>query len=78
MYEAVIRECLAAAGLVGRYDPRHVEAWMRLEHPTLDHLSREDFAHEVIWATRCIDRDGVAQSELLAGSLGLIPSGRAA
>ena len=24
-------------------DPRHVEAWMRLEHPTLDGLSRSEF-----------------------------------
>ena len=78
MYEQLIKETLAKLGLVGRYDARHVEAWMRLEHPTLDHLSREAFACEVIWAARCIDRDGIAQSELLAGSLGLAASGRAA
>jgi hypothetical protein len=24
-------------------DPRHVEAWMRLAHPTLDGLSRSEF-----------------------------------
>jgi len=77
MYEALIRKVLAQAGLVGRYEPRHVEAWMRLEHPTLDRLSAEQFSREVICATRCIDRDGVARSELLAGSLGLV-AGRAA
>jgi hypothetical protein len=28
-------------------DPRHVEAWMRLEHPTLDGLSRQEFTEAV-------------------------------
>ena len=28
-------------------DPRHVEAWMRLEHPTLDGLSRRAF-HDAV------------------------------
>jgi hypothetical protein len=78
MYESLIRECLARAGRLGKYDPRHVEAWMRLEHPTLNGLAPEAFASEVLWATRCIDRDGVTRSELLAGSLGLAPAGRAA
>ena len=28
-------------------DPRHIEAWMRLEHPTLDALSAAEWAREV-------------------------------
>ena len=28
-------------------DPRHIEAWMRLEHPTLDALSAAESTREV-------------------------------
>ena len=35
-------------------DPRHVEAWMRLEHPTLDGLSRAEFTEAMYAAlARC-------------------------
>lgn len=29
MYEQMIREALAKQGAIGRYEPRHVEAFMR-------------------------------------------------
>ena len=37
------------------HDPRHIEADMRSEHGTLDHLSRDAFQAEVLMAIRCID-----------------------
>ena len=52
-------------------DPRHVEAWMRLEHPTLDTLSPERFAAEVDVAVACIAEAGLTASEALAASFGL-------
>jgi hypothetical protein len=52
-------------------DPRHVEAWMRLEHPTLDGLSPERFTAEVRVALGCIADAGPDQSEALAASFGI-------
>jgi hypothetical protein len=69
-YPNLIRECLAQAGRIGT-DPRHVEAWMRLEHGTLDALSRKEFAREVEIAAQCVEAAGAADSEALAASLGL-------
>lgn len=53
------------------HDPRHVEAFMRVDHSTLDHLSPSRFAHEVVIASRCVDEAGRVQSELLAQTYGL-------
>jgi hypothetical protein len=50
---------------------RHIEAWLRLEHPTLDHLSADRFKHEVRVALDCIAEGGAEQSEQLAQSFGL-------
>jgi hypothetical protein len=52
-------------------DPRHVEAWMRLEHPTLDGLSRAEFECEVDDAVVAIAAAGPDESEALAASFGL-------
>jgi len=52
-------------------EPRHVEAWMRVEHPTLDHLSPTRFKREVTLALDCIAEAGAEQSEALARSYGL-------
>lgn len=52
-------------------NPTHVEAWMRSEHATLDHLSASDFAAEVRAAERMIADAGAAMSERLAASFGL-------
>ena len=70
MYQQTIREMAAALGYVG-VDPRHVEAWMRLEHSTLDGLSRARFRDEVEIAIACIHHDGTKNSESLAQSFGL-------
>lgn len=70
MYEQLIREALAEQGAIGKYDPRHIEAFMRLEHSTLDGLSRGQFASEVSTARVCIDEGGRDGAESLARSYG--------
>lgn len=59
------------AELAPQVDPRHVEAWMREEHPTLDHLSPAAFQREVAVAVELIAIVGTQQSESLAQSRGL-------
>jgi hypothetical protein len=53
------------------YDPRHIEAMMRLEHPTLDGLAPFRFVEEVGIAVRCVDEAGEATAEMIAQSFGL-------
>lgn len=65
-YQAVIKK-ISGNG----YDPRHIEAYMRLEHSTLDGLSRTQFAHEVRIGMDCVDEDGVENAERCAKSFGL-------
>ena len=57
-------------------DPAHVEAWMRLEHGTLDGLSRWQFASEVQTALSCIEAAGLDECDKLAHSFGLQPRPR--
>ena len=52
-------------------DPRHVEAFMRAEHGTLDGLSPERFRAEALLAGRCVMQAGGAAAEKLALSYGL-------
>ncbi len=52
-------------------DARHVEAWMRLEHPTLDGLSAAEFEREIDLAVAAIATAGATESEALAASFGL-------
>ena len=52
-------------------DPRHVEAWMRLGHPTLDGLSRSEFLAAVYEALGQVQDARAAESEALATSSGL-------
>jgi len=70
-YQQLIREAIARAGQVGAADPRHVEAWMRLEHGCLDGLSRAQFVAEVKTALACIAAGPLPDSEALAQSMGL-------
>lgn len=70
-YQEEIRARLAETGHVGKYDPRHVEAYMRLEHGTLDGLSARQFNAEVEVSRQCIDAGGSADAESLALSYGL-------
>ena len=52
-------------------DPRHVEAWMRLEHPTLDGLDLIGFKKAAYAAADAAIDAGAAESEVLAQSFGL-------
>ena len=70
MYQQLIREFAARLGRIG-VDPHHVEAWIRVEHSTLDWMDRERFHFEVEVEIACIDHAGDDQSEALARSFGL-------
>ena len=76
-----------AAAMMSRYateiqrlapdaDPAHVEAWMRLEHGTLDSLNPAHFAREVQIAVGCITFAGLHESDELARCYGLQPRAR--
>lgn len=68
-YAETIRMAAARQGRRG-YDARQIEAWMRLEHDTLDALGPAEFEREVETACRCMDADPEL-SRKLADSLGL-------
>ncbi len=52
-------------------DPRHVEAWMRLEHRTLDGLSATDFTHAMFAALGSVNHATPRENEALAASFWL-------
>ena len=58
------------ATLAPGYKPAQIEAFMRVEHSTLDGLSPQRFASEVRLACQCIDADP-AMASRLAASFGL-------
>lgn len=61
-----------AAGLNhSNTDPRHIEAWIRLDRDCLDSLSAGQFTRQVKIALLCIVATGKDQSETLAASYGL-------
>lgn len=70
LYSDTIRTTLAELGFIGT-NPNWVEAWMRLEHPTLDGLSRSQFKSEVKIAVECIHAASDADSINLARSYGM-------
>lgn len=70
MYQQMIREILAKIGRA-EIDPRHIEAYMRLEHPTLDGLSATQLRREVAISVKCVDAAGLAEAEACAASFGL-------
>lgn len=53
------------------FDVRHIEAYMRLEHATLDGLSGWQFDEEVATGICCIEQGGLTAAEELAQSYGL-------
>jgi hypothetical protein len=65
MYRTIITQ------IAPSYDPRHIEAHMRSELGTLDHLSSERFAAEVTAAVMCIEAGGAEMAEKLAQSYGM-------
>lgn len=56
--------------IVPKYDPRHIEAFMRLQHSTFDHLSRAEFLRECYIAAGCVDEGGKENAERCAQSFG--------
>ena len=69
MYQKIIKRFLEQQG--SKADPRHVEAWMRLQYGTLDSLLASEVESEVKIAVACIDHGGLEHSEELAQSYGL-------
>lgn len=53
------------------HDPRHIEAFVRLEYDRLGHLSIQTLRREAKIASACIVADGVENAEALAVSFGL-------
>jgi len=70
MYQKLIKEILKEIGRA-YMDPRHIEAYMRLEHATLDGLSREQFGRSVRISSCCVQTEGTRKAEELAESYGL-------
>lgn len=70
MYQKMIKEILKKIDRA-YMDPRHVEAYMRLEWGTLDSLPRIRFEKEVQLASCCVQADGHIKAEELARSYGL-------
>jgi hypothetical protein len=71
MYQQMIREAMARTGSISKADPRHVEAWMREDHYTLDALSPSQFTAAVVRALECVSEAGRDMSEQLACAVGL-------
>ena len=71
LYQEAIREDMAALGFIGRHDPATIEAWMRLEHGTLDGLSPSRFRAEVATSIECADASTPAENTSLCESYGL-------
>lgn len=68
LYARTIRDEAKVMGV--EVDPRHVEAWMRLEWGVLDARPRSDF-RRYITLTREIERTNPGEGEALAVSYGL-------
>jgi hypothetical protein len=66
-YQKVIAGMKAAQG----FNPRHVEAYMRLQHSTLSNLSKSAFSREVRLCVECIKQGGIEAAERNAQSFGL-------
>jgi hypothetical protein len=69
-YGRIIAE-LAPQDAPADLDARHIEAFMRLQYGTLDHLDRATFRREIKIALACIAEGGNDDAEALAESYGL-------
>jgi len=67
----MIKERLTQMGYIEKYDPRHIEGYMRLAYSTLDSLSSIHFNKEIKICIECINADGIFNAEKLAQSFGL-------
>ena len=68
-YAVAINPCLKKFGRED-IDPRHIEAYMRLQYGTLSHLSRETFEGETKLLIEVVDLD-LEGAEETAQSYGL-------
>lgn len=59
------------ATLQPAHDPRHIEAFVRLQYGPLDHLDRNTLREEAKVAAQCVTVGGVDAAEELAVSYGL-------
>ena len=60
------------ADIVGPdYDPRHIEAFMRVQYGTLDHLPTDQFTADARFCSICVDEIGKEEAEKVARSYGL-------
>jgi len=66
-----IRDYLIETESFGKYNPRHILAWMYSENDTLDNLTQIEFANEIELACKTIFTAGIELSEDLAQSFGL-------
>jgi hypothetical protein len=69
-YGKIIAE-LASKDVPADLDARHVEAFLRLQYHTLNHLDRATFRREIKIAIACIAEGGLEEAETLAESYGL-------
>jgi len=69
MYDDIVTSTLRKLGRTD-IDPRHAEAYLRLDFRTLDHLSRTRFLKEISRIIPIIDADP-REAERLARSYGL-------
>ncbi len=70
LYQGRIAETLVGLGAPGA-SPRVVEAWLRLEHGTLDGLGGAAWVAAVRLALGCAQASAPAENEELARSFGL-------
>jgi len=70
MYQKMIKEILKRLDR-GYMDPRHVEAYMRLLHGTLDGISQEQLDRSARLCSSCVQAEGIRKAEELAQSYGL-------
>jgi len=73
VYQDQIREILrgAVGDGVSQVDPRHVEAWIRANHPTLDGLDEHELELAIVNGYKDAVLATRAESEKLARSFGL-------
>jgi hypothetical protein len=53
------------------HDPRHIEAFVRLQYSTLCHLDKDTLRREAQIAAGCIAEGGKETAEAIAQSFGL-------
>ena len=69
-YQELIKTVLRKTGHP-RYDPRWIEAYMRLEHPTLNGLSFDAFVKDALICIEVVKEAGKKEAEACAKSFGL-------